>query len=76
MTYLRDYTPEQKASVRRELHKANRYTKQVSRGKTPKDSLLKLHDDAFESANQQNIYLTAKPYQQAAAAYEIADELA
>ena len=76
MTYLRNYTPEQKATVKRELLKANRYTEQVSQGKIPKDSLLKLHDDAFESANQQNIYLTAKPYQQAAAAYEIADDLA
>tara|TARA_R100000808_G_C2153807_1_gene164357 strand:- start:4865 stop:5095 length:231 start_codon:yes stop_codon:yes gene_type:complete len=76
MTYLRDYTLEQKAAVKRELHKANRYTEQVSRGKTPKPSLLQVHEDAFESAKQQNIYLTAKPYQQAAAAYEIADELA
>ena len=76
MTYLRNYTAEQKATVKRELLKANRYTEQVSQGKKSKESLLKLHEAAFESANQQNIYLTAKPYQQAAAAYEIADELA
>ena len=76
MTYLRDYTAEQKASVRRELHKANRYTKQVSRGKTPKDSLLKLHDAAFDSARDQRIFLNSTPHQKGCAAYEIADELA
>jgi hypothetical protein len=76
MTYLRNYTAEQKATVKRELLKANRYTEQVSQGKTPKNSLLKLHDDAFNSAREQRIFLNAAPYRQGCAAYENADELA
>ncbi|HCX14472.1 MAG TPA: hypothetical protein DGZ24_04065 [Rhodospirillaceae bacterium] len=76
MTYLRNYTAEQKATVKRELLKANRYTEQVSQGETPKDSLLKLHDDAFNSAREQRIFLNSTPHQKGCAAYEIADELA
>ena len=76
MTYLRNYTAEQKVTVKRELLKANRYTEQVSQGKIPKDSLLKLHDAAFDSARDQRIFLNSTPHQKGCAAYEIADELA
>lgn len=60
-------------AIRRELRNAKRI---IGNPELFSESLIKLAWLAINSANKKRIFLSSKPYQQAAAAYEIADDLA
>jgi len=61
-----------RTTIKRELRNAGRV---LTRPELFPDSLVELSHKCVESAERQNIYLTAAPFKRTCAAYEVSDNI-